>query len=121
MFVSTRPPLNLCAAWVALEDVSADSGPLKYMPGSHRLPWFEFSPGEIACGQDMPRDKFVDFGIWLQHQMKERGLEWREFTGERGDGTLTRYGLEEYVADCVILLDNRVEEQLSTRRLRLVK
>jgi circadian clock protein KaiC len=33
-------------------------------------------------------------------------------TGERGEGTLTRYGLEEYVADCVILLDNRVEEQL---------
>ncbi|CCE03717.1 circadian clock protein KaiC [Bradyrhizobium sp. STM 3809] len=42
-------------------------------------------------------------------------------TGERGDGTLTRYGLEEYVADCVILLDNRVHDQLSTRRLRVVK
>src|SRR5262249_17903750 len=42
-------------------------------------------------------------------------------TAERGDGTLTRYGLEEYVADCVILLDNRVEEQLSTRRLRIIK
>jgi circadian clock protein KaiC len=42
-------------------------------------------------------------------------------TGERGDGSLTRYGLEEYVADCVILLDNRVHEQLSTRRLRVVK
>lgn len=42
-------------------------------------------------------------------------------TGERGEGTLTRYGLEEYVADCVILLDNRVHDQLSTRRLRIVK
>jgi circadian clock protein KaiC len=42
-------------------------------------------------------------------------------TGERGEGTLTRYGLEEYVADCVILLDNRVDDQLSTRRLRVVK
>ena len=42
-------------------------------------------------------------------------------TGERGEGTLTRYGLEEYVADCVILLDNRVLDQLSTRRLRIVK
>ena len=42
-------------------------------------------------------------------------------TGERGEGTLTRYGLEEYVADCVILLDNRVQDQLSTRRLRIVK
>ena len=42
-------------------------------------------------------------------------------TGERGEGTLTRYGLEEYVADCVILLDNRIHDQLSTRRLRIVK
>ena len=42
-------------------------------------------------------------------------------TGERGEGTLTRNGLEEYVADCVILLDNRVHDQLSTRRLRIIK
>ena len=42
-------------------------------------------------------------------------------TGERGEGSLTRYGLEEYVADCVILLDNRIHDQLSTRRLRIVK
>src|SRR5512135_65651 len=42
-------------------------------------------------------------------------------TGERGRESLTRYGLEEYVADCVILLDHRVTDQLSTRRLRVVK
>jgi circadian clock protein KaiC len=42
-------------------------------------------------------------------------------TGERGSGQLTRHGLEEYVSDCVILLDHRVQEQVSTRRLRVVK
>ncbi len=42
-------------------------------------------------------------------------------TGERGETSLTRYGLEEYVADCVILLDHRVEGQMATRRLRIVK
>ncbi len=42
-------------------------------------------------------------------------------TGERGESTLTRFGLEEYVADCVILLDNRMEEQIATRRLRIIK
>lgn len=42
-------------------------------------------------------------------------------TGERGDGSLTRQGLEEYVSDCVILLDHRVNDQISTRRLRIVK
>jgi circadian clock protein KaiC len=42
-------------------------------------------------------------------------------TGERGEGALTRRGLEEYVSDCVILLDHRVIEQISSRRLRIVK
>lgn len=42
-------------------------------------------------------------------------------TGERGDGSLTRQGLEEYVSDCVILLDNRVVNQITTRRLRVIK
>jgi len=42
-------------------------------------------------------------------------------TGEKGEGTLTRQGLEEYVSDCVILLDHRVTDQSSIRRLRIVK
>jgi circadian clock protein KaiC len=52
--------------------------------------------------------------------LKEKGVT-AVITCERGDGTLTRYGLEEYVADCVILLDHRVQNQISTRRLRIVK
>ncbi|ABA81480.1 circadian clock protein KaiC [Rhodobacter sphaeroides] len=52
--------------------------------------------------------------------LKERGLT-TVITAERGDGALTRQGLEEYVSDCVILLDHRVENQISTRRLRIVK
>jgi circadian clock protein KaiC len=52
--------------------------------------------------------------------LKERGMT-TIITGERGDGALTRQGLEEYVSDCVILLDHRVQGQISTRRLRVVK
>ena len=52
--------------------------------------------------------------------LKERGVT-TIITGERGKETLTRQGLEEYVSDCVILLDNRVEDQLCSRRLRVVK
>ena len=52
--------------------------------------------------------------------LKERGVT-AIITGERGEKSLTRQGLEEYVSDCVILLDHRVTEQLSTRRLRIVK
>ena len=52
--------------------------------------------------------------------LKEREVT-AVITGERGDGTLTRYGIEEYVSDCVIILDHRVTEQTSTRRLRILK
>ncbi|RTQ46068.1 circadian clock protein KaiC [Hymenobacter gummosus] len=52
--------------------------------------------------------------------LKEKGVT-TVITAERGDGSLTRQGLEEYVSDCVILLDNRVVNQITTRRLRIVK
>ncbi len=52
--------------------------------------------------------------------LKDKGVS-AVITAERGDGSMTRFGLEEYVADCVILLDHRVTEQISTRRLRIVK
>jgi circadian clock protein KaiC len=52
--------------------------------------------------------------------LKDKGMT-AVITAERGEGTLTRQGLEEYVSDAVILLDHRVTEQVSTRRLRVVK
>lgn len=54
--------------------------------------------------------------VWL----KDKGVT-AIITGERGEGKLTRNGLEEYVSDCVIMLDNRIQNQISTRRLRVVK
>ena len=56
----------------------------------------------------------------LFHWLKEKGVT-AIITGERGEKSLTRQGLEEYVSDCVILLDFRVIDQLATRRLRIVK
>lgn len=52
--------------------------------------------------------------------LKEKGVT-AIITGERGESSLTRQGLEEYVSDCVILLDFRVIEQIATRRLRIIK
>jgi circadian clock protein KaiC len=52
--------------------------------------------------------------------LKDRGVT-AVITGERGEGQLTRHGLEEYVSDCVILRDNRVMDNVTTRRLRVVK
>jgi circadian clock protein KaiC len=56
----------------------------------------------------------------LFHWLKDKGVT-AVITGERGNNQLTRHGLEEYVSDCVILLDHRVIDQISTRRLRIVK
>ncbi|MVN23038.1 circadian clock protein KaiC [Mucilaginibacter arboris] len=56
----------------------------------------------------------------LFHWLKEKGVT-AIITGEKGEGSLTRQGLEEYVSDCVILLDHRVINQISTRRLRIIK
>ncbi len=54
--------------------------------------------------------------VWL----KDKGVT-AIITGERGEGKLTRQGLEEYVSDCVIVLDHRIQNQISTRRLRVMK
>ena len=58
--------------------------------------------------------------VRLFHWLKNKGVT-AIVTGERGQGKFTRQGLEEYISDCVILLDHRVVDQISTRRLRVVK
>lgn len=62
------------------------------------------------------RAELVRLFAWL----KERGVT-AVITGEKGTGSFTRHGLEEYVSDCVVFLDHRVNEQVSTRRVRIVK
>lgn len=52
--------------------------------------------------------------------LKDKGVT-AVVTAERGEGALTRNGLEEYISDCVIFLDHRIKDQLSTRRIRIVK
>jgi circadian clock protein KaiC len=52
--------------------------------------------------------------------LKDQGMT-VVITGEKGEGSFTRQGLEEYVSDCVVFLDHRVTEQRTTRRLRVVK
>jgi len=65
---------------------------------------------------DMLRAELRRLLRWL----KRKGVT-TIITAERGEGALTRHGLEEYISDCVILLDHRVNDQSSVRRLRIVK
>ncbi|GGW23029.1 circadian clock protein KaiC, partial [Arenibacter certesii] len=69
----------------------------------------------------------MENSVWLRSEIR-RLFQWLKdkgvtaiITGERGEGSLTRHGLEEYVSDCVILLDFRIIDQIATRRLRIVK
>ena len=62
------------------------------------------------------RSEFRRLFRWL----KDRNLT-AVITAEKGQDTLTRYGLEEYVSDCVVTLDHRVQDQISSRRIRIVK
>lgn len=66
--------------------------------------------------QNILRSELRRLFSWL----KEKGVT-AIITGERGENALTRQGLEEYVSDCVILLDHRINNQISTRLLRVVK
>ncbi len=66
--------------------------------------------------KDLLRAELGRLFEWL----KDRGVT-SVITGERGDDGLTRHGFEEYLSDCVLLLDHRVTDQISKRRLRVVK
>jgi circadian clock protein KaiC len=70
----------------------------------------------VLTNQGILRAELNRLFSWL----KDKGVT-TLITAERGEGSLTRYGLEEYVSDCVIVLDQRVVDQIATRRLRIVK
>jgi len=69
-------------------------------------------PGVLVTFEETPEDIIAH----IEHVVVDR-----QQMDESGDGALTRQGLEEYVSDCVVLLDHRVNGQISTRRLRVVK
>lgn len=70
----------------------------------------------VLANQAILRAELNRLFAWL----KDKGVT-TLITAERGQGTLTRHSLEEYVSDCVIVLDQRVVDQIATRRLRIVK
>lgn len=72
---------------------------------------FAALPNELILRSELRR---------LFRWLKEKGVT-ALITAERGEGTMTRHGIEEYVSDAVILLDQRVHDQIATRRLRVVK
>lgn len=86
MHVYTAPPSHLIGAWIALEDIGPDSGPLSYVPGSHRLPYYQFSPGEYRLQHGTHTDEDVRRAeAFDREQCRRQGLEEELFTCRRGD------------------------------------
>jgi phytanoyl-CoA hydroxylase len=93
MFVTTKPASHLLASWIALEDVSAACGPLLYVPGSHRMPWYEFADDEIVMRKKDAAQKRQVWNRYRDEQVDRMGLEPAAFTCKRGDVFIWHAGL----------------------------
>jgi ectoine hydroxylase-related dioxygenase (phytanoyl-CoA dioxygenase family) len=92
--VPASPPSHLLAAWIALEDIHPDCGPLTYVPGSHRVPYFEFEPGQFRFDAGrMGEEQITAARNWDLEQCARRGLEAQVFTAKQGDVLIWHHSL----------------------------
>ncbi len=92
--VQADHPADLLAAWIALEDISADSGPLMYVPGSHRLPYYQFEPGRYV--HDFARDGeqgILAAQAWDEQHCRAAGLSAAPFLARRGEVLIWHHSL----------------------------
>lgn len=81
LHMTPRTPHALLTAWIALEDVQADAGPLVYYPGSHRIPLYTFNDGTHHAN----REEAADWFDYIDVQIRLRGLKERAFMARKGD------------------------------------
>jgi phytanoyl-CoA dioxygenase PhyH len=80
-YMPPREPNRMVAAWIALEDVSPDAGPLRYYPGSHKIPPFLFSHGKTdAIPSELP-----NFQKYIEDELERRGLRPAMYVAQTGD------------------------------------
>lgn len=82
VYVVTRPAGHLLAAWIALEDIGEDCGPLAYIPGSHKIPYYQFGPGRISLS---PGEDYEPAYQATLDECRRRGLQEKVFTCRKGD------------------------------------
>lgn len=92
--VRMTPPSHLVAAWIALEDIQPGCGELRYVPGSHRLPYYEFEPGRYAFDHTKDNDEDVlACQEWDLERCKEAGLEPVPLHCKRGEALIWHHSL----------------------------
>jgi phytanoyl-CoA hydroxylase len=82
-FVVSGIPSHLAAAWIALEDIHPDAGPLGYYPGSHTIPKFDFGDGLFLTPDSQRREH--EFLEHIERSCRERGLREEVFIARKGD------------------------------------
>ena len=94
VYVQMSPPSHLAAAWIALEDIGPDCGPLVYVPGSHRLPYYQFAPGRYLFDHALDGDDELKASqAWDERKCREAGLELEVLTCKRGDVLIWHHSL----------------------------
>lgn len=92
--VHMAPPSHLAAAWIALEDIHPDCGPLTYVPGSHRLPYFRFPDGDYRFHAGRHGAAAVQAAAAFDaRECKAAGLERRAFTPRQGEVLIWHHSL----------------------------
>ena len=102
--------------FLTLDDVIKRVGAKRVVLDTIEVLFGAFGASGASGADSIVRAELSRLTRWLE----ERGVT-AIVTGERGESSITRHGIEEYVSDCVIVLDHRVREEISTRRLRVVK
>jgi hypothetical protein len=94
VYVRMTPPSHLLAAWIALEDIGPDCGPLIYLPGSHRLPYYQYEPGRYTFdfGKDGDKETLAS-QEWDRKKCAGAGLELETLTCKRGDVLIWHHSL----------------------------
>lgn len=81
LYMTPPRDLNLAATWIALEDCRPEAGPLRFYPGSHRIPPYLFESGRMtAADGEMPR-----YQAYMQAEVEKRGLKEERFCARAGD------------------------------------
>ena len=94
VYVQMTPPSHLAAAWIALEDIGPDCGPLVYVPGSHRLPYYQFAPDRYTFDHATDGNDALEASQeWDRRHCVKAGLELETLTCRRGDVLIWHHSL----------------------------
>lgn len=94
VYVQMTPPSHLLASWLALEDIGPDCGPLIYVPGSHRLPYYPFGKGRHTVDFSRDTQADIDKGVqWDEKHCRAAGLELETLTCQQGEVLIWHHSL----------------------------